>query len=178
MASIAAEGLLSALERNWEMVDSTLNDLDDATMARRPSDQCNSIAWLLWHMNRVLDTFVHTRLQGQPQLWIQDGWHARFGMEADPDNRGVGWTAAQVGRWVPPAKDVQVGYYDAIKQAARAYIATLSAADLEVRRVIPPVSEPRTVAAALGQVTWDNVAHGGQITYLRGLFQGMGWYPR
>jgi hypothetical protein len=174
----AVEGVSSALERNWDMVDTTLKDLDDATMARRPTEQCNSIAWLLWHMNRVLDTFIHTRLQGQPQIWIQDGWYARFGMEPDPDNRGVGWTAAQVGVWVPPAKDVQVGYYEATKQAARIYLATLREADLEVRRVIPPVSEPRTVAAALGQVTWDHLAHGGQITYLRGLFQGMGWYPR
>jgi hypothetical protein len=40
------------------------------------------------------------------------------------------------------------------------------------------VPEPRTVAAALGQMTWDNVAHGGQIAYLRGLFQGIGWYGR
>ena len=47
-----------------------------------------------------------------------------------------------------------------------------------MRRVIPPAPEPRTMAAALGQMTWDNVAHGGQIAYLRGLFQGMGWYDR
>ena len=99
-------------------------------------------------------------------------------MDADPDNRGVGWTAAQVVQWVPPTKDVQVGYYEAIKQATRAYLATLRDTDLEVRRVIPPAPEPRTVAAALGQMTWDNVAHGGQIAYLRGLFQGMGWYDR
>ncbi|GIT13918.1 MAG: hypothetical protein CM1200mP35_07380 [Chloroflexota bacterium] len=30
------------------------------------------------------------------------------------------------------------------------------------------------MAAALGQVTWDNIAHGGQIAYLRGFFSGMG----
>ena len=64
----AAEGLLTALERNWEMVDVTLQELDDATLARCPSEQCNSMAWLLWHMTRVLDTFVHTRLQAQPQI--------------------------------------------------------------------------------------------------------------
>jgi len=75
-------------------------------------------------------------LQAQPQVWIQDGWYARFGMDADPDNRGVGWSAAQVAQWVPPAKDVQVGYYEAIKQAARAYLASLRDTDLEVRRVI------------------------------------------
>ncbi|MEE8291373.1 MAG: hypothetical protein V3R80_07840, partial [Candidatus Tectomicrobia bacterium] len=73
---------------------------------------------------------------------------------------------------------VQMGYYDVVKQATRAYLSTLSYADLETRRVIPPVSEPRSVAAALGQVTWDNVAHGGQIAYLRGLFEGMEWYDR
>jgi hypothetical protein len=174
----AVEGIVSALERNWEMVDATLAHLDDAILARRPTDQCNSIAWLLWHMSRVVDTFVHTRLQAQTQVWIRDGWYTRFGMDSDPDNRGVGWTATQVAQWVPPAKDVQVGYYEAIKQASRVYLAALSDTELEVRRVIPPVSEPRTVAAALGQMTWDNVAHGGQIAYLRGLFQGMGWYGR
>jgi hypothetical protein len=160
------------------MVDNALEGLDDTTLARRPSAHCNSIAWTLWHMNRVLDTFIHTRLQAQPQLWISANWHQQFGMPADPDDRGVGWSAAQVGAWNPPIKAAQIGYYAAVKQAARAYMAALSYADLEVRKVIPPVPEPRTIAAALGQVTWDNVAHGGQIAYLRGWFQGMGWYAR
>jgi hypothetical protein len=125
---------------------------------------------------RVLDTFIFTHLQAQPQLWIRHGWFQRFGMPEDPDDRGVRWTAEQVAAWVPPTRAVQVGYYEAIKQAARAYIAGLSAADLEIRRVIPPAPEPRTVAAALGQVTWDNIARGGQIASRRSLFQGMGWY--
>ena len=42
--------------------------------------------------------------------------------------------------------------------------------------MLPPRSEPRPVWAALGQVTWDNISHGGQIAYLRGLFIGMGWH--
>jgi hypothetical protein len=178
MNMTAAEGLLTALERNWDMIDGALHGLDDAALARCPTDQCNSIAWTLWHMNRVLDTFVHTRLQSQPQLWIRDGWHDKFGMSADPEDRGVGWTAAQVTAWAPPAQQVQIGYYAAVKNAARAYLSTLSYVDLEEQRVIPPVADPRSVAAALGQVTWDNVAHGGQIAYIRGLFDGRGWYDR
>src|SRR4051812_29612160 len=102
----AAEGILRALEGNWGEGERSLAGLDDAILARRPTDQCNSIAWLLWHMTRVVDTFVHTRLQVQPQVWIRDGWYTRFGMDPDPDNRGVGWTATQVVQWVPPAKDV------------------------------------------------------------------------
>jgi len=175
---IAAEGLLATLEWNWRMVDTALEGLDDAALVRRPAVDCNSIAWMLWHMSRVLDTFVHTRLQSQPQCWIRDGWYTRFGMPADPEDRGVGWSAEHVTQWAPPARAVQLGYYSAIKQAASTYLRGLSVADLQTLRAIPPVAEPRTVAAALGQVTWDNVAHGGQIAYLRGLFQGRGWYPR
>jgi hypothetical protein len=54
----AAEGLLAALEWNWTMVDAALDGLDEATLARCPAAQCNSIAWTLWHMNRVVDTFI------------------------------------------------------------------------------------------------------------------------
>lgn len=175
---IAAEGLLTALIRNWDMVDLALDGLDDEALAHCPGEQCNSIAWTLWHMNRVVDTFVHVRLQAQPQLWIVDGWYQRFGMDNNPDERGVGWTAELVTAWRPPSGAVQVGYYEAVKGATRTYLSSLSYADLEVCRVIPPMPEPRTVAAALGQMTWDNISHGGQIAYIRGLLTGMGWYPR
>ena len=88
----------------------------------------------------------------------------------------MGWTAEQVAAWKPPQASVQLGYYDAVKSAARDYITSLTQTQLEERRVILPVRDPRTVAAALGQVTWDNIAHGGQIAYLRGYFEGRGWY--
>jgi hypothetical protein len=88
----------------------------------------------------------------------------------------VGWTAQQVSAWKVPAKEVQLGYYQAVKAAAQSYISSRSDAELAVMKVIPPTPEPRSVAAALGQMTWDAVAHGGQIAYLRGLYQGMGWH--
>ena len=172
----AAESIIMALERNWAMVDAALEGLDDDTLARQPSDQCNSIAWILWHMTRVVDTFIHTRLRGAAQAWSRDGWHQKFGMSDDPDNRGVGWTAQQVTEWRPPPRDVQVGYYQAVIADAREYLESLTQADLENRFVIPPVTEPRTVASAVGQWTWDAIAHGGQIAYLRGLYRGMGWH--
>ena len=172
----ANEGLLIAHQRNWEMIDVALETLDDSLLARQPAEDCNSVAWIMWHMSRVVDTFIHTRLQGSPQLWLECGWAQKFGMDADPEDRGVGWTGEQVSAWKVPAKDVQLGYYNAVKAAAEKYISSLSDADLQVISVIPPTLEPRSVAAALGQMTWDAVAHGGQIAYLRGLYQGMGWH--
>ena len=142
----ATESMIAALEQNWEMVDAALDGMDEATMAQQPNDQSNSAAWILWHMNRVVDTFVHTRLRRMPQLWITERWHQKFGMGDDPDNRGVGWTAAQVAAWLPPSRDIQMGYYHAVKTAARAFLASLTSEDLERRLVLPLVPEPRPVA--------------------------------
>ena len=50
----ATETGLTALERNWAMVDRALEDLDDGIIAARPNEDSNSIGWLLWHMNRGL----------------------------------------------------------------------------------------------------------------------------
>jgi hypothetical protein len=172
----ATETIMAALERNWEMVDAALVGLDEETLARRPTEQCNSIAWILWHMNRVVDTFIYTRFQSKPQLWVQDGWHRKFGMSDNPEDRGVGWTAAQVAAWKPPSRQVQLGYFEAVKGAARGYLPNLTPADLERQMVATPVPHPRPLADVLGQMTWDNIAHGGQIAYLRGFYRGMGWH--
>ncbi|SVD60720.1 uncharacterized protein METZ01_LOCUS413574, partial [marine metagenome] len=116
---LPAESIIYALQRNWDMVDSALEGLDEAAMVRQPSDQCNSAAWILWHMTRVVDMFIHTRLRSIPQLWTQDGWHEKFHMPEDGEDRGVGWTAEQVAAWTPPSKAELLGYYAAVKSAAK-----------------------------------------------------------
>ena len=173
---LPTESVTMALTRNWESIDAALEGMDDATLGRQPNEQCNSIAWLLWHMNRVVDTFIHTRFRETPQLWISDGWCEKFGMGEDPEDRGVGWTAARLAAWSAPARDVQVGYYEAVKSAAREFLASVTPADLEKTLVFPPLPEPRPMATALGQMTWDAVSHGGQVAYLRGFYMGMGWH--
>ena len=173
----ATDVIKGALERNWGMVDRALEGLDDATLARRVTDQCNSIAWLMWHMNRVVDIFVNTRLRSNNQLWLQDGWHQKFGMNDDSgEGSGSGWTTDQVEAWVPPPRDVLLGYYEATKAAAREYLSSLSDADLDASVTLPPANEPRPVQELLGVLVFDNVVHGGQIAFLRGYHEGMGWF--
>ena len=173
---LATESVITALERNWSMIDDALDGLDDALLARIPAGQCNSIAWILWHLDRVMDTFITVRLRDLPQIWVEGGWAEQFGMEPDPDDRGVGWTADQVAEWKPPSKGIQLGYYQAVRTEAREFLASLTVQDLEKQVVFPAGAEPRTAASALGQMTWDIVAHGGQIAYLRGFYKGMGWH--
>lgn len=88
------DAIVTALERNWDMVDRALAGMDYETMARRPNDASNSIAWILWHMNRVWDYLINGRLTANPPVWLREGWAEKYGMAAaDPEDRGVGWTA-------------------------------------------------------------------------------------
>ena len=172
----ATETAMSALGRNWSMVGRALEDVDDVILRSQPNNQSNSMGWLLWHMIRIVDRFVHPGCQGSPQLWIKDNWYNNFGLDDDINNTGIGWNEEQVTAWDLPAKNLLVGYYEAVNAAAREYIQPLSAVDLD--RQIPAARPPDTVSigSRLGVVVYDNCVHGRQIAYLRGYYKGMGWF--
>ena len=171
----ASETGLTALERNWGMVDRALEGLDDTVITARPNDDSNSIGWLLFHKTRIADRFVHGWCQNVPQLWIKDSWHIKFGLDDDPENTGGGWTKEQVAAWKVPAKEVLIGYYESVKTAARDYLGSMSMAEYERELTIPP-RPTASIGALLGVLAFDNCVHGGQIAYLRGYYQGMGWF--
>ena len=168
--------IVHCLERNWTMIDTALEGMDDEMLSRSPAPGCNSAAWTLWHLSRVMDMFIHLRLQDTEQLWTKNGWAEKFNVPSGIEDRGVGWTAEQVAEWTLPSREVQEGYYHAVNGAIREYLAQVTEEELAREIVLPPLQEPRTIAACFGQVMWDNLAHGGQIAYLRGLFLGMGWH--
>ena len=169
-----ADSVMWSLERNWDMVRAALDGSDAETKANRPADHFNCIAWIFWHINRVVDNFIHPRLQPKPELWVRDGWHLKFGMDERP--RVMGRSPEDLTAWQTPSLQAQMGYFEAVKADAREYIPSLSNEDSERRVTFAPPAETRdhSVATALGQLVWDNAAHGGQIAYRRGLYTGMG----
>ena len=171
----ATDSVMYSLERNWEMVEAAIAELDYETMARQPNEHSNSIAWIFSHISRVTDMFIMRRLQDKTELWFSDGWCEGYGMMDNVEGLGMG---ADLAIWTAPAKEVQVGYFEAAKGIAREYVGSLSAADLERRVVFPATAlrQEHTLATALGQLVLESVAHGGQIAYLRGFHRGMGWY--
>ncbi len=171
----ATDSIMYSLERNWEMVEAAISDLDYETMARLPNDHSNSIAWILGHISRVTDLFIMHRLQSRPELWFAEGWCEKFGLANNVD--GLGRTA-DLASWLPPSKDVQIGYFEAVKAITREFVPPLSAEDLQRRYVFPPQAlvQEHTLATALGQLVLESLTHGGQIAYLRGYYRGSGWY--
>ena len=171
----ATDSIMYSLERNWEMVESAISDLDYDTLARQPNEQSNSIAWIFGHISRVTDMFIMHRLQSKPEMWLADGWCEKYGLT---DNVEGLLRGADPATWKPPAEEVQVAYFEAAKAITREFVTPLTSEDLEKRVVFPPTAlrQEHTLGTALGQLVLESVAHGGQIAYLRGYFRGIGWY--
>ncbi len=166
-----------ALQRNWDMVSTAVDGVDDDTLNLMPNDASNSMSWLVWHMTRVADRLIYGRCQDADQVWTIGGWSEKFGMDEDPNEFGMGWSTEQVAEWGCPSREVLMGYYDAVNAAARTYIQQLDVEGLERRVPAPgPAGSTMSVADALGILVWDNIVHGGQVAYIRGYFGGTGWH--
>ena len=54
----ANELVTNLLKGNRSMVRKALDGLSDEEVATRPNTECNSMAWLLWHLARAEDGIV------------------------------------------------------------------------------------------------------------------------
>ena len=123
-----------------------------------------------------VDVFMNARFQGKPQIWIEDGWCEKFGLSDDPETTGQGWDKARVAAWPLPSKDVLVGYYEAMKSCCRNYMSSVTDDELSATMSLRPGSDPEPKETIMGVLVFDNIVHGGQIAFLRGHLEGMGWF--
>jgi hypothetical protein len=158
--------VLEALER-------ALDGLTKEDLSWQPRPDCNSIGWLVWHLTRVQDGFIAS-LMDEEQLWINGGWHAKFGRPPDANDVGFGHTPEDVAKFKSPDTKMLLDYHRAVLERSRRYFATLSAADLDRKLTEPPFLPP-TVGLRIMMMLSDGLQHAGQVAYIRGLRQGKGW---
>jgi hypothetical protein len=175
---IAMEGpglVLDALTRVRDMVRNVLNDLSSEELLVGPKPH---IAWLVWHLARVQDANF-SALTGDEQMWLHDGWHARFNMPPDPLDYGSGHrhSPEQVDAFTVNDKQLLLSYLDAVFGRTEKYLSELSNADLNTVLDEPQYRPLPTVGIRLASVILCNTRHVGQIEYLRGLVKHGGWFP-
>lgn len=143
--------------------------LDQAALLWRPDPGANPVGWLLWHLSRVQDDHL-AGIAGREQVWREQGWHARFGLDPEEDDIGYGHTTEQVARVRPESAEVCVGYQDAVAERTLEIIAGLD--DAAFQRVIDRSFDPPvTVGVRLVSVMGDTMAHLGQAGYVRGMYE-------
>jgi Protein of unknown function (DUF664) len=172
---IETDILLDAFTRVYESLHRTVADLTAAELIQEPHPP---IGWLTWRISRVMDSNV-ARLSGGDQLWIGEGWAARFGMPPEPADfgRSATHTREQV-RAFRASSELLLAYHDAAYEQMKAYLETLTADDL-ARELDEPRFQPLpTVAVRLVSVLENAMTNEGQISYLKAYHRLGGWFPR
>lgn len=166
--------IVDGLGRVQEVLHRALKDVPADVLCRLPTRDTNSMAWLAWHLTRVQDHHL-SDLAALPQQWTSRGWHAKFGMQPDDTETGSGHTPQQVAALKVDAAALLLGYYDAVYERSKQYLATVQPSDLDGELNEPQYTPLPTVGVRLVSVLSDNAQHAGQIAYLRGYFEGRGW---
>jgi hypothetical protein len=158
------EGVLRGLEK-------ALAGLSQADLNEQPRHDCNSIAWLAWHLTRTQDRAIAGLIDNK-QVWIKDEWYKRFNRASDPQDTGFGHKPEDVAAFKSPDVNMLLGYHKAVLERSKLYLASLSTEELG-RKIQHPVFP--TVEATIVAVLSDILQHLGQVAYVRGLLKGKGW---
>ena len=155
-------------------LEKALDGLTQDDLNQQPRPDCNSMGWITWHLTRVQDDHL-ADLIGEEELWVKDGWHARFNRAPDPPDTGTGHSSEDVAAFKSPDVETLLEYHRAVLERSKRYITKLSIADLD-RELNEPWYQPLpTVGVRLISVMSDNLQHAGQVAYVRGLLKGKGW---
>ena len=159
--------LLELYSRIPALARNAVSGVDLGTLLEPPGPGANPIAWLVWHSARVQDYYV-AELMDSDQIWIQNDWARRFGLEPDPSNTGYGHSAADVAAVRPVRPAALLEYLDVVDRRTRVVLDSITPSDLD-RIVDEDWDPPVTLGVRLVSVADDCLQHLGQAAYVRGL---------
>lgn len=165
----AKDILIDAYSRIQEEVHAAVEGLPPDILNARPSDDANSVSWLVWHLTRVQDDHV-ADTAGLEQVWLSQDWEKRFGLDLPRQDTGYGHSSAKVAKVRVDSADLLTGYYDAVHEQTLEFVRGLTAKDFE-RIVDERWDPPVTLGVRLVSVLSDDLQHVGQAAYVRGLVQ-------
>jgi len=163
----AKELLLRSLEESNGYLTRSLNGLTQEEATWSPSPECNSIAFILWHMTRVEDFFVNRVIRREKELYETKKWQEKLGTPV----KAYGYTVEELRAWPAPKLEILREYANSVRESTLAFLNLISPEKLsEVPR---PDRSPDSIGVTLGHVTTEIALHVGQIAYLRGVKRGL-----
>ena len=163
-----ADLVIDGFDRIQQVVHGAVKGLTQDQLADRVDADANSIAWLTWHLTRVQDDHL-ADLEDVPQVWLERGWHERFGLPLDPADTGYGHRSDEVAS-VRASADLLAGYHDAVHDQAVRWLANLRESQLD-HVVDEGWDPPVTLGVRLVSVLSDSLHHAGQAAYVRGILE-------
>ena len=162
-----AELLVDAFGRVQEAVHEAVSGLAVEQLHARLDPQANSIVWLVWHLTRVQDDHI-ADVADLEQVWLRDGFEARFDLPLDQRAIGYGHTTDEVTAVRIGDPKQLLDYHDAVYQQTVGYVGGLTDADFD--RVVDRSWDPAvTLSVRLISVVGDTLMHAGQAQFVRGI---------
>lgn len=162
----ATDVLVDAFGRISSDVHRAVDGLDLDALTLRLDADANPVAWLVWHLTRVMDDHV-ADLAAAPQIYTSQGWADRFALPGDPASIGYGHTSEEVAA-VTAGADLLLGYHDAVQAFVVDHLGRITDADLD--EVIDDSWDPPvTRGVRLVSVVDDGIQHAGQAAFVAGI---------
>jgi len=164
----AKELILMSLEQSQEYLTKALDGLSQEEVAWSPGPECNSIAFILWHMTRVEDFFVNHVIRREKELYEAESWQDKLGTPL----KAFGYSVEELRAWPPlPPLEILLEYARSVREKTLALLRSMPADKLS--ELARPDRPPDTIGGILGRMSTELALHVGQIAYLRGVQRGL-----
>lgn len=163
----AKELLLRSLEESHGYLTKALNGLTQEEATWSPSPECNSIAFILWHMIRVEDFFVNRVIQHEKELYETKKWQEKLGTPA----KAYGYTVEELKAWPAPKLEILREYANSVQENTLAFLNSIP--NERLSEVPRPDRSPDSIGVMLEHLITEIALHVGQIAYLRGVQRGL-----
>ncbi len=151
--------LIDTFELILQGLEQVLANISQVDLDEQPHLDSNSMGWLTWHLTRTQDRAI-VDLPGEKQIWIENGWYARFNRAPDPSDTGLGHKSEDVAMFKSPGVITLPEYHREIVERSKRCLNSLSTSELGRK-----LDHPRfpMVGARLVAVLSDNFQLSGLI---------------
>ncbi len=145
-----------------------VSDLSDELLRWSPMPGAHCLAFALWHIARCDDNYLRAHVQGRPEIWDEEGWAERWGM--DSESTGMLLSDEEATDLVFPPKEDILAYAQRVWREVEDFVAGLDPE--EMAQTVSHVE--RTTGLSRGQLIITHIyghdnRHMGEMEYIKGL---------
>ena len=149
-------------------LDQAVSSLDHDQLHWVPKDNCNHIAFNLWHYVRTEDNLIRFVLQDRrPTVWLQEGWNEIF--KLDRISQGTGMDIEEANDLTINSLQEFLKYMSAVWNSSKDYLANLDTGDLGKKFIVRPMGERSASQVLTENLLTHGFTHLGEISMLKRL---------
>lgn len=133
-----------------------------------PKENCNHIAFNLWHYVRTEDNLVRFVLQDRrTTVWLEEGWDDTF--KLDRVSQGTGMDTKDANDLTINSLQEFLKYMSAVWTSSKDYLGNVNALDLERKFLVRPMGERPASQVLIENILTHGFTHLGEIWILKRL---------